>query len=153
MREAQQAPIECYVSLVKMASYGYSSDRVLHIKFSSGQTSLPADRAVLSVFSSCARNCPDDATEWDLSGLLLEGQHVQRSTVVAWLNLAYTATLGAPFEEVPQQEDPSKTLTGLVQLLGFADALGSSRGLLLSLDARVFESPGAIGRDLCDAGK
>lgn len=62
---------------------------------------------------------------------------MQRSTVVAWLNLAYTATLGTPFEEVPQQDDPANTLTDLVQLLAFADALGSSRGLLLSLDARV----------------
>jgi len=112
------------------------ADRLLHIKISDTD-SLQADRAVLSAFSSCARNIPDAATEWDVSGLMLEGQQVQRSTVVVWLNLTYHSIHGAPYEETPWDGSLKcfvRSFTRLAQLLAFADAVGSSRGLLLSLD-------------------
>lgn len=112
------------------------ADRLLPIKISDSDR-LEADRAVLSAFSSCARDLPDAAAEWDVSGLVLEGQQVQRSTVVAWLNLSYKSIHGAPYEDTPWADSLQsfvRSFTSLAQLLAFADAVGSSRGLLLALD-------------------
>lgn len=53
---------------------------------------------------------------------------MQRSTVIAFLNCAYSRVLDSEFQR--QQEDPRHTVTGLTQLLGFADAVGASRGVL-----------------------
>lgn len=53
---------------------------------------------------------------------------MQRATVTAFLNCAYSRILDTEFER--QQEDPRLTVTGLTQLLGFADAVGASRGVL-----------------------
>lgn len=55
----------------------------------------------------------------------LEGKPVQRQTVVAWLNCAYTRILDSVFEE--QEEDVRRTVSGLSQLLAFADASASCR--------------------------
>lgn len=71
----------------------------------------------------------------------MEGEPVQRSTVVAWLNCAYSRILDSEFEK--QQKDPRCTAAGLAQLLAFADAVGSTRGVLAAclreLDNLVLE--------------
>jgi hypothetical protein len=48
---------------------------------------LEADAQVIRLFSSVARQLPE-TDEWDLSGLLVDGQPVSRATVVAWLKAA-----------------------------------------------------------------
>lgn len=121
------------------------ADRMLHIKISDADR-LQADRDILSTFSSCAKKLPDTATEWDVSGLILEGQQVQRRTVVAWLNLAYQITHGAPYEETPlasSLHSCMRKFASLAQLLAFADAdaVGTSRGLLLSMDRQSVGAP------------
>lgn len=90
------------------------------------------DRHLLAAYSSCARGLPADATEWDVSQLLIGGQSVQRETVIAWLNAANKPIHGCEF--VPQASSPVRSMSGLAQLLAFADAVGTSRGLLLAFD-------------------
>jgi hypothetical protein len=108
------------------------SGATLRIKLASSNETdsadIVADRFLLDFWSSCARGLPADAAEWDLSQLLVEGKAVERSTVVAWLNAAHQITHLKDFEQ--QQDNPAVNMTGLVELLGFADAVGSSRGLL-----------------------
>jgi hypothetical protein len=106
---------------------------------------LVADRALLSAFSSCVRGLPAEATEWDISSLSIEGQAVERSTVVAWLNSIYQSVHGEDFEQ--QDPNPAHSMTGLAQLLLFADAVGSHKGLLLSLvpQAEVLHMPVKLG--------
>lgn len=96
---------------------------------------LEVDRSILQCWSSCAKGLPATADEWDVSQLLIEGQPVQRETVVAWLNALYDIVYGKPFEQ--QEKSPVHNITGLAQLLAFADAVGSSRGVLRALDARM----------------
>lgn len=88
---------------------------------------LEADRTILAAFSSCIRGLPAEADEWDISQLLIEGQPVQRQTVVAWLNMAYSQALDEPFEQDTELDD---SMAGLAQLLAFADAVGPTKGLL-----------------------
>jgi hypothetical protein len=88
---------------------------------------LVADRALLAAFSSCVRGLSTEEV-WDISQLLVEGEPVQRQTVVAWLNIAYSQILMELFEQ--QDIKPECSMTGLSQLLAFADSVGSSRGLL-----------------------
>jgi len=92
---------------------------------------LIADKSMIQCFSSCAKGLPATALEWDISGLLVEGQHVQRSTVVAWLNAIYKLVHHEDFE----QQEPSilNSLTGATAVLAFADAVGSSPGMLKAL--------------------
>lgn len=93
---------------------------------------IVADRLTLRYWSSCVRELPAEAEVWDVSQLLLEGQPVQRVTVVAWLNLIHKIASGQVFEQ--QEPNPARSMTGLGQLLLFADAVGSNRGLLLAVD-------------------
>lgn len=114
-----------------------SSEDVLRIKTAEPDALIiGADRALVAACSSCARGLPADSDDiWDVSQLLLEGQPVQRQTVVAWLNRCYQLIHGSPFET--QAADPASSIKGLTQLLSFADAVGSSRGLLLALDTDI----------------
>jgi len=149
-----------YTLQIVMAAPVDDADRLLHIKISDTDR-LQADRDILSAFSSCAKRLPEAATEWDVSGLMLEGQQVQRGTVVVWLNLAYQSTHGAPYEDTPPGSSLHfcmRRFTSLAQLLAFADAVGSSRGLLLSLDrqsaplaadVQLGERPVFIASDAC----
>lgn len=95
------------------------------------------DRTLLAAYSSCARGLPADATEWDVSQLVLLGQPVKRETVVKWLNAAYKPIHGDVYEH--QHNNPASSMSGLAQLLAFADAVGSSRGLLLAFDTDAME--------------
>jgi hypothetical protein len=48
--------------------------------------------------------------------------------VTAWLNVVYALIEDTPFEE--KQPVAAASATGLYQLLAFADAVGSSRGVV-----------------------
>jgi len=66
----------------KRAHDGFLADD-LHIRLADPEAEpLAADRIILSNFSTCVRGLPADATGWDLSQLVVEGQAVQRTTVV-----------------------------------------------------------------------
>jgi hypothetical protein len=91
---------------------------------------------MVQFYSTCAGGLPAAAEEWDLSQLLLESQPVQRSTVVFWLNAISQHGDDKPmFDEQPAST--AHTMAGLAQLLAFADAVGTRRGLLLALDAQL----------------
>jgi hypothetical protein len=107
----------------------------LNIKYAADAAPLVADRFCVQCYSSCARGLPAAAEEWDISQLLPEGQPVQRETVVCWLNSVYGIVEGENLEY--QEPSPSGSMAGLAQLLAFADAVGTSRGLLLVLDEKV----------------
>jgi hypothetical protein len=115
------------------------------IRFAIDDQPITADRLMLQCYSSCARGLPAAAEEWDVSGLMVEGG-VQRQTVVDYVK-AISKHLN---NEVLIAEDDSEgpaavTLARLARLLAFADAVGSSRGLLLALDAEA-----AAGRLVTD---
>jgi hypothetical protein len=97
---------------------------------------LEADRQVVCLFSGVARGLPD-ADEWDLSGLLVDGQPVSRETVVAWLNAAYQAAYEEDFEAQQKADNPACSMTGLYQLLSFADAVDSTRPVLKACCAQL----------------
>jgi hypothetical protein len=71
---------------------------------------------------------PQDSSTWDLSNLLIDGQPVSRDTVTAWLNVLYMQLEGVHF--LGSASVAALTATGLYQLLAFADAVGSIRGVL-----------------------
>jgi hypothetical protein len=96
---------------------------------------IDADRVTLQCYSSCARGLPASAEEWDISQLLIEGQPVQRETVVAYIN-AVSQHLNNQIV-IEEQDGPPRSMKGLASLLAFADAVGTSRGLLLAVDAQV----------------
>lgn len=109
-----------------------SLGETLNIKLSDTHSQpLVADKATIQCFSSCAKGLPATAQEWDISGLLVEGQHVLRSTVVAWLNVIYNLVHFEDFEQ--QQPSILKSMTGAIAVLAFADAVGSSLGMLRAL--------------------
>jgi hypothetical protein len=102
---------------------------------------LEAPLVLLRASCSCARGPPRDSDTWDLSNLLIDGKPVSRDTVTAWLNVVYTLHEDVPFEEV--QPVAAASATRLYQLLAFADAVGSSRGVvkacLVGLEQLAFE--------------
>jgi hypothetical protein len=116
----------------KRARTSFNSEDSLSIRLAEGGAALAADKPLLQVVAECARGLPgDDAAEWDLSSLLIEGQPVSRAVVVAWLHAVHMAVHDAPFAGEAQQEPPlSDSAAGLAQLLALADAVGSSRGVL-----------------------
>jgi hypothetical protein len=87
--------------------------------------------------SACACNLPADAPEWDLSGLLVDGQPVSLSIVKAWL--------GAVYKQLGEEQywlaldTTSQEMEGLYQLLRFADAVGSRQCVLQACLAHVDE--------------
>jgi hypothetical protein len=104
----------------------FSEDEMLGIKLAEeGREPLQAQLLVLLPMSQCVRSLPDK-TEWDLSSLLIDGQPVTRSTVVAWLNCAYKHILDCDFEA----QEVEQSAASLYQLLVFADAVGSQRVLM-----------------------
>lgn len=116
------------------------------IKLADGST-LDAELPVLRVFCSCARGLPAAAQEWDLSGLLVDGQPVQRSTVAAWLACIDSVVDGTPPAAAAAAEAGDGVAaaaalteaTGLRRLLSFADAVGSSGGVLQACLSQVEE--------------
>uniref|UniRef100_A0A383VQL2 Uncharacterized protein n=1 Tax=Tetradesmus obliquus TaxID=3088 RepID=A0A383VQL2_TETOB len=92
-----------------------------------------------TLFSLCAAGLPsqqaDSETVWDLSNILIDGQPVQRATVVAWLNTCHQIVYKADYEAQEQQDNPALTFEGLYRLLAFADAVDSTDGLMERLTA------------------
>jgi hypothetical protein len=94
----------------------------------SEQPPLQASTRLLHACSTCAFGLPRDSSTWDLSNLLIDGQPVSRDTVLAWLNAMYMHLDDIPFSDsIP---DAAASATRLYQLLAFADAVGSSRGVV-----------------------
>ncbi|WIA34147.1 hypothetical protein OEZ86_012511 [Tetradesmus obliquus] len=89
---------------------------------------LVAAAYLVRMYSAVAMQLPE-TDEWDLSGLLLDGQPVSRDTVVAWLNAAYQNILYETYFE-EQQDGPACSVDGLYKLLAFADAVDSTRPLM-----------------------
>ncbi|WIA19688.1 hypothetical protein OEZ85_005616 [Tetradesmus obliquus] len=94
-----------------------------------------------SLFSLCAAGLPsqqaDSETVWDLSNILIDGQPVQRATVVAWLNSCYQIMYTADYESQEAADNPARTFEGLYRLLAFADAVDSIDGVLQRMMADV----------------
>ncbi|WIA19689.1 hypothetical protein OEZ85_005617 [Tetradesmus obliquus] len=94
---------------------------------------------IVQLFSLCAAGLPsqqaDSETVWDLSNILIDGQPVQRATVVAWLNACYQIVYKPDYEAQEQQDNPALTFEGLYRLLAFADAVDSTDGLMERLTA------------------
>ena len=111
-----------------MSSRSRSRETDVLIKVASGEP-FKAGSSVLRTFSDSARGLPANSEEWDVSGLLLDGQPFSRDTVSCWLSSAHSAVDG--LEELgPQDIQHLSTVTGLTQVLGFADAVGSCVSLL-----------------------
>jgi hypothetical protein len=89
---------------------------------------LEACSLLLRASCSCARGLPLDSSSWDLSGLLIDGQPVSRVTVTTWLNVVYSLLDNKLFQE--GVAPAAASATRLYQLLAFADAVGSSQGVL-----------------------
>jgi hypothetical protein len=130
--------------------------RALHQTYDEGETSmlrlqladdtsdtppLEASSMLLYACSSCVRGLPQGNSTWDLSNLLIGGHPVSRDTVTAWLNVIYTHIEDTPFDQ--DRLLATASATGLYQLLAFADAVGSSRGVvkacLAGLEQLAFE--------------
>jgi hypothetical protein len=99
---------------------------------------------------------PAEAATWDLSNLIIDGQALQRSTVIKWLDICYKAIHDRPYGDPKQQTQPATmairdcsvelfmeqlrkptqhmqpviSATQLYHLLAFADAVGSTRGVI-----------------------
>lgn len=78
-------------------------------------------------FSSVAKSLPD-TNEWNLSDILINGEHVKRETVLQWLSALEQLTE----HQQPAADGQSCTVSSLYELLAFADAVGSRRGLLMA---------------------
>ncbi|WIA39964.1 hypothetical protein OEZ86_013394 [Tetradesmus obliquus] len=97
-------------------------------------TPLEPEAYLVCMYSAVARRLPE-TEEWDLSGLLVDGQPVSRATAVAWLSAAYQHAYETYFEE--QQDSSASSAEGLYKLLAFADAVDSTRPLLKACCAGV----------------
>jgi hypothetical protein len=53
------------------------------------ESPILVDAALMRLCSSCAGGLPAEAATWDISNLVIDGQPVQRSTVIAWLDTCY----------------------------------------------------------------
>jgi hypothetical protein len=93
---------------------------------------LAVDSLTVRSCCSCAEGLPADTTDWDISSIVVgDGHAVSRDTVVAWLNCVYSRLDASLYEECDALADISTDATGLYNLLAFADAVGSRRGIFL----------------------
>lgn len=110
----------------------FSGDRLV-IKLGAAENDsnpqLAADILTLRSCCSCCEGLPADAAVWDISSVLVGGTPVKRQTVVEWLNAVYSRLDDSCYEE--QKESEVQTMAALFELLTFADAVGSRRGILL----------------------
>jgi hypothetical protein len=100
----------------------------MQIKVSAGEP-IPAKSFLIRTFSSCAEQLPQDASEWDVSGLLIDGEPFSQATVECWLHCAYSHVYGPDHLDAADLEQLS-TAAGLHHVLAFAHAVGSFEGLL-----------------------
>lgn len=106
----------------------YREDEDIQIRVATGEP-LAADSFVLRAHSTCARALPADAAVWDVSGLLYEGQPFSRETVVCWLQCVCFAVHGDDEQLQPDSINQLSTARGLAQVLSFAHAVGSFKGV------------------------
>jgi hypothetical protein len=110
-----------------MDSRKCSHETDLVIKIASEEP-LKADSLLVRSQCDSARGLPTAAEVWDVSGLLLDGKPFSRATVSCWLSCAHSAIHGV--EELAEQDKQQlSTVTGLTELLAFADAVGSYAAL------------------------
>jgi hypothetical protein len=89
---------------------------------------LQAKSLLVRGLCDIAEGLPAAADTWDVSGLLLDGQPFSGNTVSCWLSCAHSAIHG--LEELrPQEIQQLSTVTGLTQVLAFANAVGSYAAL------------------------
>lgn len=100
----------------------------IQIKVAVGQP-IDAESLMLRPFSSVARALPSDAQQWDVSGLLQDGQPFSRETVQCWLSCIYSSLHG-PAELSAEDCQQLSTAKGLQQVLAFAHAVGSPLAVL-----------------------
>jgi hypothetical protein len=107
------------------------------IKVASGEP-LQAESSVLRSCCESARGLPTAAEEWDASGLLLDGQPFSRETVSCWLSCAQGLLHGS--EQLCADDiQQLSSVTGLTQVLAFADAVGSCVGLCRTACSQVHQ--------------
>jgi hypothetical protein len=92
------------------------------------QPPLRASVRLLRAGSCCAHDLPSDSTVWDLSNLLIDGRPVKHDTVTAWINVLYMQLEGIHYMDA--QGPPALDARRLYQVLAFADAVHSMRGVL-----------------------
>lgn len=97
---------------------------------------IPARGLLLRTCSACAEQIPADATEWDVSGFLLDGEPFSRDTVKCWLNCGCSLLHGAAALDA---DDTAclESASGLHSVLAFAHAVGSPDGLLNAACSRL----------------
>jgi hypothetical protein len=100
-------------------------EQQLNIRLANESEVFGVDASLMRACSSIARGLPAEAAVWDLSNLLIDGQPVQCSTVIRWLNCCYIALHGRTFDGRPVNELWQPTAAELFQLLAFADSIGS----------------------------
>lgn len=91
---------------------------------------LEAEEAAVRLISECAAGLPAGAELWDLTGFTLDGQQVKRRTVVRWLNAVYQTIYAEDFDA---ELEPDNSVSGFVELLAFADAVGTTYGGLRTI--------------------
>lgn len=105
---------------------------------------LQAESFIIRTFSSVARGLPADATEFNVSELLLDGQPYSKETIQCWLNCGRRTVYG-PAELEAVDISMLSTVHQLHQVLSFAQAVGSPDGLLTAacsqLSSLKFELP------------
>jgi hypothetical protein len=75
--------------LIRLADDGCPPVDIGHDGVSSAPQPLVVKAALMRGCSAVAEGLPAGTAEWDLSNLLIDGQPVQCSTVVCWLNHCY----------------------------------------------------------------
>uniref|UniRef100_A0A383V5M2 Uncharacterized protein n=1 Tax=Tetradesmus obliquus TaxID=3088 RepID=A0A383V5M2_TETOB len=96
-----------------------------------GSQPLVVKAVLMRSCSAVAEGLPAAAAEWDLSNLLIDGQPVQRSTVVRWLNHCYMRVHNVMFDDQLAYEEVLSA-AALFQLLALADSVGSGRGIMIA---------------------
>jgi hypothetical protein len=107
----------------------------LTIKVAQGEP-LQAVSSLVRGLCDSAGGLPATADVWDVSGLLQDGQPFSRETVSCWISCVNSLADG-PTQLGPQDIEQLSTVTGLTQVLAFADAVGSSVGLLNAACSQV----------------
>ena len=101
-------------------------DEDIQIKVAAGE-SVAAESFVLRALSSCARALPADAADWDVSGLLIDGQPYSRAVVSCWVQCCNSHNYVEDLDT--DSINQLSTVIGLTQVLAFADAVGSYAGV------------------------
>jgi hypothetical protein len=115
--------------LIRLADEAQSRGDDEHSSSDSSHKPLLVKPALMRGCSTVAENLPAEAAEWNLSNLLIDGQPVQRSTVIRWLNVCCINVHHVLFD--PDIRYGSLvSATELFELLAFADSVGSGRGII-----------------------